>query len=140
MYNKFVNKYPLSLHATAITKGGKKLKGKIFGMMELSAQTCRKHDSTQGFASNKTLFLLQEYMQGHGRKKVWTVKNHERDRFGLLNGILWLTNREEEPVEFYFGRTEKKEYYYMVVRKTMSFKEVSQMVDSLYMPIEVYYA
>ena len=115
------------------------MKGKIFGMIELSPKTCRKHDSNKGFACNKTLFLLQEYMQG--RRKVWTVKYYEKDRFGLLNGILWLVNQEEEPVvEFYFGSTTTREYYYMVVRREMSFKEISQMVDSLYVPSEVYYA
>ena len=115
------------------------MKGKHFGMMKISPKTCEKHDSIEGFACNKAIFLLQEYMQGHG-KKVWTVKNHERDRFGLLNGILWLVNQEEGPVEFYFGSTETREYYYMVVRKTMSFSEISKMVDSLYMPMKVYYA
>lgn len=112
----------------------------MFKMMELSPKTCEKHEATEGLACNKTIFLLQEYMQVLGCPKVWTVKNYERDRFGLLNGIISIIKNEIGTVEFYFGSTNTRGYYYMVVRRTMTFKEISKLVDSLFSIGEVYYA
>ena len=73
------------------------MKIKRFYMERLTKKTCDLNGASYGLACNKTVFLLQESMQSLDKsKKTWTAMYYENDRFGLLNGIIYLINQFEQ--------------------------------------------
>ena len=111
------------------------MKMEQFEIERLSERTCIMNGATIGFACNKTVFLLQERVQLSINKfKTWTVKNYEKDRFGLINGVLFLLNTSEnKEIEIYFPKFEKiGEESYAVFNNEMSFTDVSKIIDRFY--------
>lgn len=101
----------------------------------LTQQTCMMHEAKEGFACNKTVFLLQE----KGGKRWWTVMHYENDRFGLVNGIICLREKSIEPVNIFFSANNVHDACGFTVSSDMSFTEISKMVDKLYLPSAVLY-
>ena len=108
---------------------------KRFHVVGLTQQTCMMHVAKEGFACNKTVFLLHE----KGEKRWWTVMHYENDRFGLLNGILYLKGKSTEPVNIFFTGNDVHDACGFTVSRDMSFTEISKMVDILYLPSVVVY-
>ena len=98
----------------------------------LTQQTCTMHEVENGFACNKTVFLLQ-------KKGIWTAMHYETDRFGLLNGILCLKDKSYEPVNIFFAANNVHDACSFTVSDDMSFTDVSKMVDILYLPSAIVY-
>ena len=109
------------------------MKIKRFRLEKLTEKTLEVSGAINGFASNKTVFLLQENMQALGKwNNTWTVKYYENDSFGLLNGIIYLVNQsEKEGIEIYFPETDKNEAWLLKFDKGMSFSQISSTINEI---------
>lgn len=108
-------------------------KNHMVDFVELTPVTCSMNDAYIGFACNKTVFLLQKYLQSPGQKyRTWTVKYYGNDRFGLLNGILYLMEESAIGIEVYFSEKKIGTTGFTFFDKKMSFVEVSKTIDKLY--------
>lgn len=110
------------------------MKIKRFYMERLTKKTCDLNGASYGLACNKTVFLLQESMQSSDKsKKTWTAMYYENDRFGLLNGIIYLINQsEEDEIEIFFSETKVNDECILRINKEMSFSKISAFIDNLY--------
>lgn len=98
---------------------------------KLTLRTCKLNGAKYGIACNKTVFLIKKNMQSNEGR--WTAIHYEKDRFGLLNGLLYLINESKEDyIEVYFGVTKERDCCTLRFDKSMSFTEVSKIVDTLY--------
>ena len=65
-------------------------------------------------------------------KETWTVKNYEKDRFGLINGVIYLIkNREAQSLEMFFP--ESAGGWFLEFDKNMKFRNVLDDLDILYL-------
>ena len=104
-------------------------------MERLTKRTCELNEATEGYGCNKTIFLLQEHMQiwNSDDTETWTIKNYERDRFGLINGLMYLIRvRNMRSIEVYFPKKEKSKSKYLRFDKKMSYTQISKIIDTLY--------
>ena len=110
------------------------MKIRRFYMERLTEKTCNLNGASFGLACNKTVFLLQRNMQSSDKnKKTWTAMYYENDRFGLLNGIIYLINQSEErEIEIFFSETKINDGCILRINKEMSFPEISVFIDNLY--------
>ena len=92
----------------------------------LTHKTCIMNDAENGFACNKTVFLLQNSI-----KNKWEVVHYENDRFGLLNGILYLKDMNIEPVDIVLKRNDVQKCHF-IIRSDIPFSEISKMIDQIY--------
>ena len=68
---------------------------KIYEIQSLTELTCVANGAQYGFACNKTVFLFQKHMQSKEENvRTWTAIHYERDRFGLINGLMYLLEKE----------------------------------------------
>lgn len=128
MYNKRIK-------IVSAQQKGDNMKAERFEIERLTERTCIMNGAVKGFACNKTVFLLQERVQlSINQFKTWTIKNYERDRLGLINGVLFLLNTSEnKEIEIYFPKFERfGEIAYVVFNKEMSFTDVSKIIDHFY--------
>lgn len=103
-----------------------------YSIEELTLITCKLNGAKYGIACNKTVFLIKENMQSNERL-IWTAIHYENDRFGLLNGLLYLINESKEDyIEVYFAVTKERDCCILRLNKLMSFTEVSKIVDTFY--------
>ena len=99
---------------------------KLFEIKNLTPKTCLMNEAENGFACNKTVFLLQSSI-----KNKWTVVHYEKDRFGLLNGILYLKDMNIEPVDIVLKRNDVQKCHF-IIRSDIPFSEISKMIDQIY--------
>ena len=107
---------------------------KRFRMEKLMKKTCELNGASYGLACNKTVFLLQRNMQSSDKsKKTWTAMYYENDRFGLLNGIIYLINEsEEDEIEIFLSESKINDICILRINKAMSFSDISAIIDNFY--------
>ncbi len=107
---------------------------KRFSMERLTKKTCDLNGASYGLACNKTVFLLQENIQSSDKSiKTWTAMCYENDRFGLLNGIIYLINQsEEDEIEVFFSEGKINDICILRINKAMSFSDISAIIDNFY--------
>ena len=110
------------------------MKIRRFSMENLTEKTCDLNGASYGFACNKTVFLLQKNMQSSDKsKKTWTAMYYENDRFGLLNGVIYLISQcEEDEIEIFFSENQNNDVCILKINKEMSFCEISVFIDNFY--------
>lgn len=111
---------------------------KIYEIQSLTELTCVANGAQYGFACNKTVFLFQKHMQSKEENvRTWTAIHYERDRFGLINGLMYLLEKENvEKIEIYFFGSYYPKAGLARFNKNMSFSEISKKVDLFYEPNE----
>lgn len=115
---------------------------KHFHIVWLTRQTCKMHNALAGIACNKSIFLLQKDMQPMSKRdaRTWTVENYENDRFGLLNGAIYLRDQSKgNKVTLYFRGNDIHDTCCFKISADMSFSEISKLVDTLYPPANIGY-
>ena len=104
-----------------------------FGINPLTDRTCEVNGARKGFACNKTVFLLQNFMQREKEFETWTVLHYKKDRFGLINGLIYLIQQSVNyQIQVYFSESENYKTKYFRFNKDLTYQEISMVIDMLY--------
>ena len=106
---------------------------------KLSKTTLVKNKAIDGYASGKTVFLWKEApksVSGLSREQMqtmepFTVLHYERDREGLINGIMFLLIKKGN-INVWFPDNGKHIGYLFNFNKSITLKELSEELNVLY--------
>ena len=107
---------------------------KRFGINNLTPRTCVVNSAKEGFACNKTVFLLQDSRQLNDAEiETWTAMHYKKDRFGLINGLMYLIKKSiNDQIRVFFSESESYKTSYFIFNKSLSYSEISMLIDMLY--------